>query len=465
MTNLQRLVDNDRQSMRTVGVATLVGTALEAYDFVLYAYAAALVFGEVFFPRLSPASGTLAAIASTGVAFIARPLGAVLFGHFGDRIGRKPMLIVALVLSGAATFAMGLLPGYASIGLAAPAILVVLRFLQGIGLGGELSGAVLLAAEHAPAGRRGGYASLPQVGANLGTLLASATLLTLSATLSDEAFRAWGWRIPFLAGGALMAVGLYVRLAVAESPVFTKDLAGAAPAATKSRERGPERGPERGRGRAAARAARLPVWDTVRRMPQTLLLGIGTLTVAYMIPYTVHSFAQAYGVGIGIPRTTLLSSSLIAAVIGAAAVGLFAVLSDRVGRRPVCIAGGVAAIAWAYPFLGLIHTRSQLWITVSFAVALVIVGMIGGPTAAYLPELFESRLRYSGVALITNVAAILGGGLSPIIGTALLNATDSAWWVTGYLALTALISVACSVALPETYARDLAQPSRVRSHA
>jgi MFS family permease len=380
----------------------------------------------------------------------------VAFGHFGDRIGRKAMLIVALVLSGGATFAIGLLPGYGSIGLAAPAILIVLRFLQGVGFGGEWSGAILLATEHAPVGRRGGYASFTQAGAQIGPLLASGAMLTLSATLSDEAFRSWGWRIPFLAGGVLMAVGLYVRLAVGESPLFIRDVAGAEPARAGAGT-GTDAGVA-GRPRAAAGASRLPVWEAVRRRPRMLLLATGALLVVYVLAYTVTSFALAYGVGLGVPRTTMLSAVLIASAVNTPAVVLIAVLSDRVGRRPVCLAGGLAAIAWAYPLLALIHTRSLLWITVSFTAAVVIASLIFAPMGAYLPELFETRLRFSGVALSSNLAAILGGGLAPIIATALLAATGSAWWISGYLAAMALISLVCIWILPETHRRDLAQP-------
>jgi MFS family permease len=418
---------------RTVWLATLVGTTLETYDFLLYAQAAALVFGGVFFPQLSPEAGRLASFGTFTVAFVARPVGAVLFGHFGDRIGRRAMLVVALVLSGGATFLIGLLPGYSTIGLAAPVILVGLRFLQGVGLGGEWSGAILLATEHAPAGRRGGYASFTQVGANIGPLLATGAMLTLSATLSDDAFRSWGWRLPFLAGGVLMVVGLYVRLAVAESPLFVEAMTG---------------------GRAGA--SRLPVWEALRRRPTTLLLATGALLVVYLLAYTVHTFALSYGVGLGVSRTMMLSALLIASVFNVPTIALIALLSDRVGRRPVCLAGALAAVVWAYPLFGLIHTRSLLWIVVSFTVAQITAGLIFSPMGAFLPELFETRLRYSGVAVSSNLAAILGGGLAPLVATALLSATGSPVWIAGYIAAVALVGLVCIVILPETYRRSLA---------
>jgi MFS family permease len=451
-----------------VAVATLVGTTLETYDFVLYAQAAALVFGDVFFPQLSPAAGTLAAFSTFAVAFVARPIGAVVFGHFGDRIGRKAMLVTALVMSGAATFGIGALPGHDTLGLAAPVVLVMLRFLQGVGLGGEWSGSILLAAEHAPAGRRGGYASFTQIGANVGPLLASAAMLTLSATLSDDAFRSWGWRIPFLIGGALMAVGIYVRLAVAESPLFLRDVAtvaavpppGPAPAVPPPGADAEVPAGPRASRRTAAGASRLPVWDVMRRRPRMLLLATGALMVVYLLAYIIYTFALTYGLGLGISRTTMLTALLIASVVNTPAVALIALLSDRVGRRPVCLTGAIAAIAWAYPMLALIHTRSLLWVTVSFTVAVIIATLVFAPMGAYLPELFDTQWRYSGVAVSSNVAAILGGGLGPIVATALLAAVGSIWSVAGYLAVIALISLACIWLLPETYRRSLARESQ-----
>lgn len=445
MSRMWTLTGPGRRSMPTVGLATLVGTTFETYDFVLYAQAAALVFGAVFFPRLSPASGTLASFATFAVAFAARLVGATLFGHYGDRVGRKSMLIVSLVLSGTGTLAIGLLPGYASIGLAAPVLLVLLRFLQGVGLGGEWAGAVLLATEHAPNARRAGYASFVQVGATVGPLLASSALLTLSAVLSDDAFRSWGWRLPFVAGSVLMAVGGYVRLQVAESPLFVRDVAPSVPAAAQPGRRAPD----------AVGPLRMPVWEAVRRRPGVLLLATGALMVVYLLAYTVNTFALTYGVSLGVPRTTMLSALLIALVVNVPAVPLIALLSDRVGRRSVCLAGAAAAIGWAYPLFALIQSRSPVRITIAFLGGVVIASLIFAPMGAYLPELFETRLRYSGVALSSNLAAILGGGLAPIIATGLLTVTGSPWSITAYVAAAAALSFLCVRLLPETYRRDL----------
>jgi len=454
---MSRTSDSTRSEARPMGklwLATFVGTTLETYDFVLYAQAAAIVFGEVFFPQFSPATGTLASFGTFAVAFVARPVGAVVFGHYGDRLGRRSMLIASLVLSGACVLAIGLLPGYAAIGVAAPLILVVLRFLQGVGFGGEWAGSILLATEHAPPARRGGYASFTQVGATVGPLLASAAMVTLSAALSDEAFRSWGWRIPFLAGSLLMAVGIYVRLAVGESPLFVRVLAGAGAGAGPAGPAGTAIKPDA--RPVAAGPSRLPVWEAVRSRPRIMLLATGALIVVYLLAYIVNTFALTYGIGLGVPRTTMLSAVLIALVVNVPAVMLTASLSDRIGRRPVCLAGAVAAILWAYPLFALIRTRSPLWITVSFTGGVVIATLIFAPMGAYLPELFETRLRYSGVALSSNVAAILGGGFAPIVATGLLTATGSPWSVTAYVAAIALLSLACIVILPETYRRDLA---------
>lgn len=441
------LTGSGRPSIPTVGLATFVGTTFETYDFVLYAQAAALVFGAVFFPHFSPASGTLASFATFAVAFAARLVGATLFGHYGDRVGRKSMLIVSLVLSGTGTLAIGLLPGYASIGLAAPVLLVLLRFLQGVGLGGEWAGAVLLATEHAPHDRRAGYASFAQVGATVGPLLASSALLTLSAVLSDDAFRSWGWRLPFVAGSVLVAVGGYVRLQVGESPLFVRDVAPSVPADTAAQ-------PARGASDALG-AFRMPVWEAVRRRPRVLLLATGAMIVVYLLAYTVNTFALTYGVSLGVPRTTMLSALLIALVVNVPAVPLIALLSDRVGRRSVCLAGAAAAIGWAYPLFALIQSRTLVGITIAFLGGVVIASLVFAPMGAYLPELFETRLRYSGVALSSNLAAILGGGLAPIIATGLLTATGSAWSITAYVAAAAVLSLLCVGLLPETYRRDL----------
>jgi MFS family permease len=435
-------------SVRRVWFATLAGTTLETYDFVLYGQAAAIVFGSVFFPRFSPASGTLAAFATFAVAFVARPVGAVLFGHYGDRTGRRSVLVASLLLSGGSTVAIGLLPGYSAIGVAAPVFLVVLRFMQGIGLGGEWSGSILLATEHAPTTRRGAYASFTQVGATAGPLLASAALLTASAVVHGQAFRSWGWRLPFLAGGVLVALGVYVRWRVSESPLF----------AARPADRGQATGGPAADAPPALPVVRLPVWEVLRRRPRMLLLACGGLLVVYLLAYTVNTFALSYGIGLGVSRTFMLSSVVVASVINVPIIPLVALLSDRVGRRPVCLAGAALAVVWSYPLLALIRTRSHVWVMVAVTGGVVIASLVFTPMGAYLPELFDTRFRYSGVSLSSNVAAVLGGGLAPIIATALLVGTGSPWSVTGYLAAVALLSLGCLLVLPETSHLDLSAP-------
>ena len=271
---MEKLADEDvrreTREIRKVAFASFTGTAIEFYDFYIYGTAAALVLGAIFFPEFSPAAGTLAAFATFAVAFVARPLGGVFFGHFGDRVGRKAMLIFSLLMMGVATVLIGLLPGYAAIGVAAPLLLVVLRFLQGFGLGGEWGGAVLMATEHAPQGKRGLYSSFPQMGPAVGFLLANGLFLALAATLSDEQFAAWGWRVPFAASLVLVLVGLYVRVTIAETPVFRRAIE------TQTR-------------------AKVPFWDMLRAYPLVLILSSGGMVLAYVLFYTITTFALAYG--------------------------------------------------------------------------------------------------------------------------------------------------------------------------
>src|SRR5215218_3782798 len=322
----------ERTSMGKIAFASFVGTAIEFYDFYIYGTAAALVLGAIFFPEFSPAAGTLAAFATFAVAFVARPLGGVFFGHFGDRVGRKAMLIFSLLVMGVATVLIGLLPGYAAIGIAAPLLLVVLRFLQGFGLGGEWGGAVLMATEHAPQGKRGLYSSFPQMGPAVGFLLANGLFLALAATLSDEQFAAWGWRVPFAASLVLVLVGLYVRATIAETPAFRRAIE------TQTR-------------------AKVPFWDMLRAYPLVLLLSSGGMILAYVLFYTITPFALAYGTtNLGLPTTTLICCTRIAVAFMGVAVAIFASLSDRVGRRKLCLAAAALAALWSFPLFWLLNT-------------------------------------------------------------------------------------------------------------
>lgn len=417
-------------SRNRIAVASFVGTTIEFYDFYIYGTAAALVFGKLFFPAFSPVAGTLAALATFAVGFIARPIGAILFGHFGDRLGRKRMLIVSLLTMGLSTVAIGLVPSYAAIGVAAPVLLAVLRFVQGIGLGGEWGGAVLLATEHAPPGKRGLYSAFPQLGPAIGFALGNALFLVLGASMSAEAFESWGWRIPFLASAILLVVGFYVRVRIAETPVFQ--------AAMDHQER-----------------ARVPFLELLRRQPFVLLMATLSFVLAFTMFYTITTFCLTYGTTtLQIPRTTMLVEAIVASLVMGAATLWFANLSDRVGRRPLCIAAAVLCAVWAFPLFWLVQTRQPILIGIGMSVGLIGFGMLYGPMGAYFPELFRVRFRYSGSSFAYSAAGILGGGVSPLIATDLLARTGSTTGISWYLIGVAALCLVCLLFLRETRDAD-----------
>ncbi|MDT0309837.1 MFS transporter [Streptomyces sp. DSM 44917] len=418
--------------LRRVAVASFVGTAVEFYDFYIYGTAAALVFGDAFFPTLSPVNAVLASFSTYAVAFVARPLGSVLFGHFGDRVGRKSVLVASLLLMGLSTAAVGLLPTYGTWGAWAPALLVLLRFLQGIGLGGEWGGAALLAVEHAPAGRRGRYAGFPQLGPSVGFFAATGVFLLLSATVSDEAFRGWAWRIPFLLSLLLVGVGLFVRVRVAETPAFRRMVA------------------EGRRGRA-------PFATVVRRHPRELLLGAGAMVVGYGLFYTATTYCLAYGTEtLGVSRTTMLLASMGAVLFLAAGTWWAATRSDRLGRRRVTLGGTAAAAVWGLLLFPLMDTGRLALIVVALGGAMLLMGVIYGPMGALLPELFPAELRYSGAGLAYSLGGVAGGAVAPLVATRLQSAFGSAS-VGWYVSSMAVLSLACLLLLPETRDRDLSR--------
>lgn len=384
--------------MLRLAAASLAGTAIEFYDFFVYGTAAALVLGPLFFPTFSPLAGTLAAFATFGVGFVARPLGSVLFGHIGDRHGRRPVLVASLLLTGAATVAVGCVPTYNTIGVAAPVLLLVLRFLQGLGLGGEWGGAVLLTAEHAPAERRGLWSSFPQIGPSLGFVLANGVMLVLSATLSDAQFAAWGWRVPFWAAGVLAAAGLWLRSSLVESPQFLE-----------MRDH-----------------ARVPLAEVVRDHWRLVLLTAGGLAVGYAVFYAVTTWALAYGVErLGVSRTVMLSCIMAAVVVKGSLTPLMALLGDRYGRRPLCLVGCAGAALWMFPMIALLSTGEPLLMFLGFLVALISFITMFAVIAAYLPELYEPRVRCTGAAVGYNLGGVLGGALTPIVATAVAQGKGS----------------------------------------
>uniref|UniRef100_UPI003D72787A MFS transporter n=1 Tax=Streptomyces sp. bgisy027 TaxID=3413770 RepID=UPI003D72787A len=404
--------------MLRLAAASLAGTAIEFYDFFVYGTAAALVLGPLFFPTFSPVAGTLAAFATFGVGFVARPLGSVLFGHIGDRHGRRPVLVASLLLTGASTVAVGCVPTYEAIGVAAPLLLLVLRFLQGLGLGGEWGGAVLLTVEHAPPGRRGLWSSFPQVGPALGFLLANGVVLGLSATLSDAQFASWGWRVPFWAAGVLALVGLWLRSSLAESPRFLE----------------------------IDDHARVPLTEVVRDHWRLVLLTAGALAIGYAIFYAVTTWSLAYATErLGVSRGVMLTCIMAAVVVKGSLTPLVAVLGDRYGRRPLCLIGCTASALWMFPLVALLATGQPLLMFLGFLGAMLAFITMFAVIAAYLPELYEPRVRCTGAAVGYNLGGVIGGALTPIVATALVEQSEGRvpWGVGAYLTGVALLSLGC----------------------
>lgn len=422
------------RAIRPVILASFIGTTIEWYDFFLYGTAAALVFNKLFFPTLSPLAGTLSAYGTFTVGFVARPLGGAIFGHYGDRLGRRAMLVWSLLIMGVATALMGILPGYDRIGVWAPVLLVALRFLQGIGVGGEWGGAVLMAVEHSgDTGKRGLHGSWPQMGVPAGLLLSTGVFALFSGGLSDAEFLRWGWRVPFLLSVVLIAVGLFIRLRLLETPAF---------AALQET-------------RAVAKA---PLMEVVRRHPREILVGMGMRFGQNMLFYIYTVFALSYGEKtLGYTRSEMLTGLAVAAGVGLFSIPAFGALSDRIGRRPVYLAGAVLSLLYAFPFFWLLSRGAGL---VPLAIVLGLnVGqdMMYGPQAAYFAELFPTSLRYSGASVVYQLTSVVSGGLAPFLATLLL-AKYGVSAVAGYMALSCAISVVGAFYAPETHRVSLGRP-------
>ncbi|MBW8765492.1 MAG: MHS family MFS transporter [Geodermatophilales bacterium] len=426
---------------RVVG-ASVVGTTVEWYDFFLYGSAAALVFPQLFFPEQDEFAGTLSSFATYAVGFFARPVGALVFGHFGDRIGRKKLLVISLLMMGGATFAIGLLPTYATVGVLAPVLLIVLRLIQGFALGGEWGGAVLLVSEHGRPENRGFWASWPQSGAPAGNLLATGVLALLAAFQSDDAFAAWGWRIPFLLSAVLIIVGMWVRLTVAESPVFleAQRAAEAKAAETGAREQA-------------------PVLTVLARYKREVLTAMGARIAENVSFYLLTSFSLTYLTkALGLSSSFALNAVLIASAVHLVTIPLWGALSDRVGRRPVYLLGAAGVGVWAFVFFGLADTRSFGLAVLAITGGLLFHGAMYGPQAAFFTELFGTKTRYTGVSIGAQLASLVAGAPAPLIALALLGSfTDpDPTAVATYLVVCAVVTLVAVVSYGETRTRDLA---------
>ncbi|MGB3386769.1 MAG: MFS transporter [Pseudaminobacter sp.] len=406
-----------RRQYVVAGLASMVGTTIEWYDFFLYGTAAALIFNKIFFPSFDPITGTLAAFATYSVGFFARPLGGIVFGHFGDRVGRKSMLLITLLLMGIPTMLIGLIPSYETIGYWGAVLLVMMRFLQGVAVGGEWGGAVLMAVEHAPEGKKGLFGSLPQAGVGPGLLLSSLAM-SLVATLPEADMLAWGWRLPFLASVVLLGIGWFIRVKVAESPDF------------QSMENKGEK-------------VKMPVVEVFRRYPREVLTVIGARLGEVTWFYTVASFSLAYASGtLAIPRTVILDATIWGASILLFTVPMFGILGDRLRHKWVFMAGAVGVVVCAPIFFNLLATKDVFWINVAMIVAIsVVYSCLYGPQGSLFSSQFPPEVRYTGISIGVQVSGALGGGLAPIVATWLLARNDGdPQYVVWYLSALAVIA-------------------------
>lgn len=459
------MANNDKPPIGKVAGIALAGTSIEWYDFFLYGTAAALVFPALFFPKdLPPLLALLASFATFAVGFIARPLGGIIFGHFGDKRGRKSALVVALVLMGTATTFIGFLPSYATSGPIATLLLIACRFVQGLAIGGQWGGAMLLVTESAPPKRRGFYGSFAQVGAPVGVLLANAVFLSVSVAMPPEDFMSWGWRLPFIFSALLIGLALYIHLRLEETPSFRR--------LNQLRE---QRQHDLMKRSAVMRQVSIseieaelavdrrpsPVLDALKSYPREIALVAGAFLAIQVSFYILTTFVIAYGTQaatLGLSRNTML----LAVLVGAAAMipGVIggAIISDNRGRRGVYAVGAALLAVWSFAIFPLIATGSLLWIAVAIGVGQFLVGLMYGPQAAFLTEIFSTRVRYSGVSLGYQFGAIVGGAIAPLVATSLLAKFGSPFWISVYMATACVITLFCVLMLPETYRGGLDEP-------
>jgi MHS family shikimate/dehydroshikimate transporter-like MFS transporter len=423
---LERSMDRKPTSIRVVALASLIGTTIEWYDYFLYGTAAALVLNKLFFPTFDPLSGTLAALATYSIAFLARPIGGIVIGHYGDRIGRKSMLVLTLVIMGVATFLIGLLPTYATIGPLAPVLLVLLRIAQGFGVGGEWGGAILMAVEHAPPGKRGFYGSWPQIGVPAGLLLANLVYRPFSR-MPEEAFLSWGWRVPFLISIVLVLFGLVIRFRIVESPAFT-------------------------RMKETRTDTRRPIFEVIKRYPKEVLLAMGARLAENGAFYLYTVFVLVYATQrVHMDSSIVLTGLIIAAALELIAIPLYGALSDRIGRRPVYLFGALVTAVTAWPIFWMMDSGSPALVRLALFLALALGhAAMYAPQGAFFSELFGTHVRYSGASLGVQLSSVLAGGLSPLIATSMLQYGYGRGALSLYLIGMAVVTIIAVVVASET---------------
>jgi len=421
----------DARMIKRVLMSSVVGTAIEWYDFFLYATASALVFAKLFFPTFDPVVGTIAAFGTFAVGYLARPFGAIFFGHFGDRIGRKVTLVATLMIMGVATFIIGILPTYETIGVWAPALLILMRFCQGLGVGGEWGGAVLLVVESAPHDKRGFFGSFPQLGVPIGLLL-STGVFALVSNLPNDQFLSWGWRIPFLLSVVLIAIGLFIRLRVIESPVFEEV-------------------------KATRTVVKAPLVELFKRHPKEIFLALGTRFATDITFNVINVFMLAYGTQqLGLSKSFFLNAILIGCAVELFTLPLFGKLSDRIGRRAVYMMGTVFVALYGFVFFMLVQTRDPMYIILAYIGGLAFSqASVYAVQSTWFAELFGTRVRYTGASLPYQIAGIITSGPAPLISAWLFATYKSTLPIAGYIAITAVLSLVCAYFLAETFRRRL----------
>jgi metabolite-proton symporter len=427
-------------NMRKVALTSLAGTSIEWYDFFLYGAAAALIFPKAFFPEATPAMALILSFGTFAAGFIARPVGGIIFGHFGDRIGRKKTLIIALLLMGISSTMIGLLPTYAMIGIAAPILLTVLRFAQGIAIGGQWGGAMLLVTESAPADKRGYYGAFAQAGAPVGVILANLALIITSSLVSEDFFLTWGWRIPFIASVILIGISLYIQLNLEDTKAF-KELE------TSNREKQ--------EAEAAKTIIRSPILEALRKYPKRIVLAAGAFLSVQVTFYILIAFLLAYGVASAeMSRDDMLTAILISAAVMVPLQFMFSAYSDRHGRRGIFMLGAGLTAVWAFIIFPLVDTGNFYLIVLAITGGLTFLAMMYGPQAAFFTELFSTEVRYSGASLGYQLGAIIGGAFAPMIAVTLWT-EYGIFWVSVYIAFASLLALLSVFMLTETYKSDL----------